>query len=290
MMFPYDTFEYACSLSHIGIPRKILNFHVLEREIPSDKNKIDAMGVWPYSSFPLKYDAKALYCELKENKYISFASVFLDDTKHNFNTFREDGFIIKPFKDHFVFKKSEGKIELSAKSKYNIRKGFRHWDVFEIEIMDYEQEISAMHEKLAVEKGFSQIAHLGPDHFLKLGKIPGFKALAAFDSEGIGAVLIVAQDNDDIHFHVIAGTNRAYKFCGFYALYSRAIEIWGGSRSIYMGGVPASPNQGGLSKFKKRFSNSVSKANIATAILDKESYTNLIKSNNCATQYFPEYR
>lgn len=294
-MLTYDMPAYADSLSHIGSSTIVNggNSSVIKRAIPQCTSLHDAMGVWPYSSVTNIISANEFRNGLIKEGFITYSAVLKPDSVLNKEEFIKSGFQVRTLKDHFVHDPKLPTPVFSTKTRFNISRGMRNWDINLIKLADFCDEITEMHEALATSRSFSEIVHVNHSHFQRISQLPGVKVIGAFDDSGLGAALIAIHNQDQLHFHAIVGSERAYKNNAFYALYKNALEIWGGAHTIYMGGVPTGINAAGIQKFKERFSNRKSPVVILETILDSKKYnwlTKLANVNSMSGDFFPSYR
>lgn len=293
-MLVYDSHAYADSLIHIGENFLIqdANISIIKRAIPNNPQIYDAMSPWPYCTAPVHQYVNELKRQMACQGLVSYTSVLRPDHLVDFEFFERNGFLTQKLKDHFVYDPNLPKPNYSAKTRLNIRRGDRFWDVKKISLGQYKYDIVLMHEILASSKSFSQISHLTYSHFERLSEIEGVNVLGAFDEEGLGCALVFIQDDIDgeIHFHTIVGLKRAYEKNGFYALINHALEQWGDSYAIYLGGIPSSGNAAGIEKFKQRFSNRKTPVYMLKSIINNDVYHQLCRENGSDKYYFPSYR
>jgi hypothetical protein len=290
---PYDTVAYGASLSHLGRPFTIPGWHgsLLQCAIPGAPNVFDAVGPWPYGSPPEVNQLPTLHRALHAQGLVTFRAFLRPDTPFVAVPWQRAGFTPVLLKEHFVFDRRLDWPTHSAKTRYNIRRGRRLWHVEPIALADHQQTVAAYHEELVRSRQFNTLAALPPAHFTALADLPNVHALGAFDKEGLGAALITVHDAASVHFHAIVGAARAYQWCAFYALYQAAIERWGPTHTIYLGGAPSSPNGQGIAQFKRRFANRRAPVYMIQAVLDAERCQQLVSARRGQpTQWFPPYR
>lgn len=292
-MLVYDTLRYSNTLSHLGkgLTLKNTEIPIIKRPISVGSNLHDAMGVWPYSSAPKIDSAMHLREQMVLENLVTYSAILRPDCVPNIELFKKIGFDLRVLKDHFVCDPKLPFPSYSPKTRFNIRRGMRLWDVHFISLEKYSNEVSVMHEALATARSFSKIVHLHPSHFSELALIGNVQVLGAFDEDGLGAALITIHHLDEVHFHVITGAERAYKNNAFYSLYNKALELWGKTKTIYMGGVPSGLNAMGIERFKQRFSNRKTPVFMIYTTLNQGIYQSLLDTHpNKETNWFPGYR
>jgi hypothetical protein len=291
-MLTYDLPDYLYSLEHIGSKLNLPKSGISLVKRPIDgTNHFDGMGVWPYCTQPNPEVIQIFREEMISEGLISYFAILRPDYPASANAFKTNGFEIHKLKEHFVYDPSLPEPCYSSKTRFNINRGKKLWKLEPIALQCYANEIASFHERLASLKSFSRITHLKSSHFTKLAKLQGVHTVGAFDKMGLGAVLITVHDGNEIHFHTLTGAERAYKKNAFYALYNDALERWGRSSLIYLGGVPFSENAQGISRFKKRFSNRYASVEMVRIILNREISQELARNKNAtANDWFPPYR
>jgi hypothetical protein len=296
MMFeplPYDTAAYAATLAHIGTPWGIPEWPgaLLASAIPGEPERYDLVGPWPYCTPPSAEQLPMLTAALRTQGFVTFRAFFRPDSNPPVSDLQRHGFVVTPLKEHFVFDPRLDMPTHSAKTRYNIRRAQRRWTVDQVSLADHHSLIARYHDTLTQNRPFSAMAALGPMHLSLLGDVPGVNTLAAFDSEGLGAALITLHSRHSVHFHLIAGADRAYQTCAFYALYQAALDRWGQQFTLYLGGAPSAANGPGIARFKRRFANRSAPILMAYTIVDSDAYQRLVCA--CAApnpNWFPPYR
>lgn len=290
---PYDTAAYAATLAHIGIPCAVPEWTgaLLASAIPGEPDLYDLVGPWPYCTPPTDEQLSTLTAALHRPEFVTFRAFFRPDSNLPILAFQKHGFVVTPLKEHFVFDPQLDMPEHSAKTRYNIRRGQRHWTVEQVLLADHHSLIARYHTALTQNRPFSAMAALGPTHLSLLADVRGVNTLAAFDNEGLGAALITIHTQRSVHFHVIAGADRAYRTGAFYALYQAALDRWGQHFTLYLGGAPSAANRAGIARFKSRFANRRSPVFMAHAVFNVDAYHRLVRA--CAAPnptWFPPYR
>jgi len=290
---PYDTLAYAATLPHLGTPFTVDGWPspLLKCAIPGAPDTFDAIAPWPYCTPAESSQGALVYNALQAQGFVTWRAFFRPDVPFNAATWRQAGFTPVLLKEHFVFDPTRAWPAHSAKTRYNMRRGRRLWYVEPIALADHYHTIAAYHEQLVHSRHFSTLAALPPTHFAALATLPNVHVLGAWDKEGLGAALITLHNAESVHFHVIVGAARAYQRCAFYALYQAAIEGWGASRTIYLGGAPSSPNGQGIARFKGRFANRRAPVYMLQAVLDAERCQQLVTAcRRSPAKWFPPYR
>lgn len=286
----FDTWQYALSLQHIGHPLQIPShpWPFLVRKI-LNTGYFDVVSPWPYVSHCDPAIMANTLQILKKYSFISLTVFFSpEDTLYleNWSNFSINLDILKP---HFVLPRGKNPPNWSKKTRANINRARRHWQVQEISLKTFGSTIGQWHEKIALKHQFSLMSHVYPNHFNCLSNVPNITALGAFDKDGLGAALVVDKEADSIHFHTIVGHERSKKYGGSYALFDQAIALWGGTHTLYMGGQPGQ-NGEGVARFKKRFTTDEIPVWIGKVILNQDVYQLLTRKCKGNPDFFPAYR
>lgn len=286
----FDTWEYAQSLGHIGQPLQISShpWPFLVRKI-SNTAYFDAVSPWPYVSYCAPVIMAHTLQLLKEHSFISLTVFFSPEDSVCLDDWNNQDIRLDILKPHFVLPRGENPPDWSKKTRANIYRARRHWQVREISLKAFGLTIGEWHEKNALQRQFSPMSHVHPDHFISLANIENITALGAFDKDGLGAALVVNQEVESVHFHAVVGHERSKKYGGAYALYDRAISLWGVTHNLYMGGQPAQ-NGEGVARFKKRFSTQEAPVWMGKAILNQDIYQLLTRERKGNPNFFPAYR
>lgn len=289
----YDTAAYAATLGHLGTPVAISGWQgrLLRCPIPGAPDVFDVSSVWPYCSPPDSSQFPTLQQSAQAEGFVTLRAFFRPDAPLSMTHFPQAGFELVLLKEHFVFDSTLDEQPQSAKTRANIRRGLRLWQIELVSLADHHHTIAAYHAQLVQQKPFSAIATLPPAHFAALVDVPNVQVLGALDKEGLGAALITVHSANSVHFHVIVGADRAYRTCAFYALYQAAIARWASSHTLYLGGTPSSSNGQGIAHFKSRFSNCRVPVYMLHTVLNPglcEQLVSLRPRRNSA--WFPPYR
>lgn len=292
-LLPYDLPAYAAALDHIGRPHRIDGWHatMLHRAIPGTDGCRDAMGPWPYSSAPQPGTLAGAFRQSRDAAIVTLRAVLRPDQPPSCEALRRDGFELIPLKEHFVFDPALDVPERGSRTRRNLRQAQRVWHVEPVALADHWQAIGGWHDALVARRRFGGITALRREHFRAISGIEGFQSLGAFDRDGLGAMLVVCLTRASVHFHLIAGTDRAYRTAGFYALYEAAIRLWAGPRALYLGGAPEGPGGDGIARFKCRFANRRASVWMLTATPDPQACEQLLTTLGPSRPgWFPPYR
>jgi hypothetical protein len=199
------------------------------------------------------------------------------------------GFEALPGAPHFVWTPDGDPPQHSARTRANLRRARRHWRVEPCAIADHLQDTSALYAGLFARRKMSAILNYPAEHFAFLSRMPEFEMLGAFDSEGLGALLIYARWRQEIHTLHLAGAERSYASGAAYALFQELWEREQDHATLYLGGAPRSSNAAGIARFKQRFANQTASPTIIRAILDPPACLKL-QAQRGSHPWFPPYR
>jgi len=288
---PFDDPAYGPALAHLGEPWLAAGWPgpLVRRAIPGTIHH-DLIGVWPYASAPVGSDAAhAAFAAFRASGAVTFQALARPDEPVDAAALSAAGFAVRPFKTHYVLRPDRPAPAPGAKTRANLARARRTWRVAERPLADHLAAVCAWHEALARRRQMSAQASLPAAHFARLAALPAFTALFAEDDAGPAACLLVAAMDDRIHFHAIAGDERAYRERAFYALYREAVARWGADRTIYFGGAPGGPAGPGIARFKARFANDQTPVHLVTAVLDPAACDALAATRG-TPGWFPPYR
>lgn len=287
---PYDHEPYGVALQHLGQPWSAPAWPgpLLQRPIP-DSDRHDLIAVWPYATLPAGAAATAAFAAAREAGAVTFQGVARPDLPPDAAALVAAGFTVRPYKEHFVRRPDLPAPVHSAKTRANLQRALRRWRVVERPLAEHLALVCAWHDTLAQRRQISVLAAPPAAHFATLAEMPGFAALFAEDDAGPAACLIVGVTADRIHFHLIAGSEDAYRERAFYALYHAAIARWGGERTIHLGGAPGGEAGPGIARFKARFANDRATVHLVTAVFDPETCAALAARRG-TPGWFPPYR
>lgn len=261
----------------------------LRSPIPREAGVWDAIGPWPYGSPPEVASLARARDRLREAGVTAFRALLRPRASVSVEAFVAAGFQVTPVKDHYVHTPGIDLPSWSARTRRNMRRARAGWRVEEVSLEAHQTKIVDYHEALLTRKKVGAIASLPPEHFRVLAKLPGFVTLGAFDGEGLGAALIVARHGREVHFHTLVAADRAAQTGGCYALFDAALRLWGGSFTLYLGGMPSGPDGPGVGRFKGRFATGTVQTYMVTAVVDRQRYDRLTSTWG-PHPWFPSYR
>jgi len=117
---------------------------------------------------------------------------------------------------------------------------------------------------------------------------------AAEDNTTIGMLLWYV-DGPVAYYHLGAYTDRGYELGASFALFTTAIDYFGGTGMMWLnlGAGAGLQNKGndGLSRFKRGWSTGTRSTYFCGRIFNKVAYDEILsRKNTSATTYFPAYR
>lgn len=290
-LLAFDGAAYGAALNHVGEPVACEGWPgpVLRRPIASS-DQHDLVGAWPYATPPSSPSAVAnAWAAMQDDRAVTFQALARPDQTVAVETLREAGFAVQPLKLHYVRRPELPPRPFSARTRANLSRARRTWSVTVGPLRpDRLVLLCSWHEELARRRHLTGVVALPSAHFHRLATIDGFTALWAEDAAGPGACLLVAEESTSIHFHTIAGDERAYRTRAFYALYDEAVRCWP-ERTLYFGGAPDGADGPGIAQFKERFANDTVRIQMISAVLDSAACAALCVGH-AATSWFPPYR
>lgn len=291
--------DYACSLVEFGLPRALTHSqgYVLERPInPSGWR--DAMGPYP------------LYCCRDWTGIAADLASLSDDlvslalVTDPFGNFDEDSLrrwfdVVVPFKKHFLVDLNRNPLETI--SKHHRYYAYRALENTRVEIVEcpqaYHQQWVELYDVLIRRHDLRGIKAFSPESFRRQLNVPGMIMLRAeSDGETVGMHLWYLQ-NGVAYSHLMALSERGYELSASYALYHRAIDLFGALGDPQVGwlnigaGAGLAGSDDGLTRFKSGWANDSRIAYFVGKILNRPRYEQLVAERNAAaSRYFPAYR
>lgn len=288
---PYDAPDYVHSLSHLGTPLVLpeLPCGFVERPIPGSARR-DAIGPWPYVTPWTRDEAALVVDRLRRRGNVTLSAVFRPDAPVDSDGLARVGIACRPLKPHYVREPGGRPPPPSRRTRRNLSRSRRHWAVGPVDLETAWAEVAEVHAAVSRRRpGMSTFTDPPADHFRVLASLAGMRALGAYDADGLGAALLYAESDSEIHCHLLGGGARSLRFGAAYTLFEHLESAAGAARTIYFGGAPAGPAGEGIARFKRRFATAERPVILATVILDEVACGALAKGRD-AGGYFPPYR
>jgi hypothetical protein len=291
----YEHKFYACSLYEIGEPRRLPRSggHLLLRAIPGTPCR-DGMGCYPLFCCNdwagLGEDIAGLGRELVSVALVAdpFGPLSLEELARCFPD------VARPFKDHYVVDLSRDPAEFVAPHHLrNARKGLRALQVELVrEPVRLLDDWIRLYGTLTERHGLEGIHRFSPAAFEMQLRVPGCRALAAYDNGAVVGMLLWYEQGEVAYYHLGAFDERGYALRASFALFRTAIDAFAaaGLRWLCLGGgagVEAAEN--GLSRFKRGWATGTRTAYFCGRILDPDRYA-LLSRRHPPSSFFPRYR
>lgn len=293
--------QYAQSLAEFGKPLHLpgCGGYLLERNIGSDTDRTDAMGLYPRFCCrdwsQLATDLQAL--GERATPPVSVALVtdpFAEVDESLLNATFPDRMI--PFKTHFCVDLNQPPAEfVTSHHRYYTRVALRTLQLERIEQPEsFLDEWDALYAHLAERHQLSGIKRFSRTAFAQQLQVPGIVAFRAYDTSGTVGGQLWYVDGDRAYNHLAAFTPAGYKANASYALYDFSLNYFAGQvRWLDLGagaGLDATGDDG-LSRFKRGWSNATRRVYFCGRILDRTRYDEIVQSRAVGeTAYFPAYR
>lgn len=291
--------DYAWSLAEFGLPRALQSSqgYVLERPI-GDSGWRDAMGLYPLYCCR---DWSGIVADLEELSGDLVSLALVTDPFGNFDeeSLRRWFEVVVPFKKHFLVDLTRQPLEtISKHHRYYARRAL---ETVRVEFIDrpqsYHKKWVELYDVLIGRHDLRGIKAFSPEAFRRQLDVPGMIMLRA-ESGGktVGMHLWYLQ-NGVAYSHLMALSEQGYELSASYALYHRAIELFGqvGDEQIRWlnigAGAGLAGSDDGLTRFKGGWANDSRFAYFVGKILDRGRYDRLVAEQNAAgSRYFPAYR
>lgn len=302
MKHPYANPLFLKSLGHIGryVDVPAWGTGVLARFIPGTHDMADPMvcerdivGSYPLAVLDRDADLAVGLEQLRRQGFITVTLV-LDEWHRPPDSTEWVCFDrLRVFKTHYAQRGHRHALG----TPYEPSKG--HWRHIErarkavtvrpIRLEDHLVQWCDLYEALIVRRELTGAHAFSRDHFAQLAQVPGIEAIGAFVGSELVACNLWAVHNGRAHSHLVASSDKGYETEAMYAVTDFAFHHYADCDLINLGGnAGAGDAEDGLSRFKKGFVNSTTKAYIAGAILNRGEYERM--SEGKKTDYFPAYR
>lgn len=195
---------------------------------------------------------------------------------------------LQPFKPHFVFSPTLPPTPLSRKSLANLAEGRASWDFAEATSPEDWACFQRLYQDLVERRGLALSPfNFAPAHFDTLRNLPHVRLYGARHDAEWGAMLCAARFGTELHLIHIVVSAEGLRTNASYALMQAMIDLCRDRQmTLFMGGVPAGDN-GGMLKFKKRWTNETRMSYLVRLIVRPDIYDKLRLPDNV---FFPAYR
>lgn len=256
-----------------------MNSSIIINSIPNT-NYFDAHLPWPYIKLKNIKNSNLIF---EHDDLISLVGVFLPE-EIPFN--QQDYF--KPFKTHFIF---DPKLQLpnySKKTRQNLSSGLKYWHPKEMKNEIGIQNFIKLYDELILRRQLKNtFFDLHHNHFSNLFSLSEFTVFGVENNNQLGSMACAMRYQNEIHLIHIVNSDKGLRSNASYVLMDYLITYCAENNlMLFLGGVPRNDN-GGVLRFKKRWSNNTIQTWLLRMILNPEIYNKLsIDENN----FFPAYR
>lgn len=177
---------------------------------------------------------------------------------------------------------------LSSKTKFNLKSGSKIWLPEENKKELTVQAFISLYQDLVGRRGLSGGSFdFQENHFKKLFELPEVHLFGVSNNGIWGSMACAIQYQKEIHLLHIVNSNDGLRSNASYVLMNYLLNYCAKDNiKLYLGGVPDG-DDGGVLRFKKRWSNTILPTWLMQVILNQEVYDQLkIKGNS----FFPAYR
>lgn len=286
-IFPFDHPEFIHSMPQVGQPLEP-GLAVLRRNgLPGGFH--DSIGPLPYSQQLAGMTPASLRRQLDRHELVAFLAILKPGTASDREAWIAAGFEAEPASPQFVWRPGRELSEHSAKTRHNLRRAREQWRVEPCDVRQYAGEMGVLYAELFARREMSALLRYPRAHFARLAAVPGIEMLGAFDAAGLGAFLIYARWQEEVHTLHLVGAERSYRTRAAYALFQALWEREHAQTTLYFGGAPRAANGAGIARFKQRFANATEAPLFVRALLDPAASQRLQEQRG-SYPWFPPYR
>ena len=289
--------DYAASLSHLGVPRKLheSGAWVLEREIPGAGAR-DAMGCYPLFACQdwhhLREDLEALSQDLVSVTLVMdpFAA------EEHASAWRTTFDTVRPFKTHFVTRlRGPWQTAVSAHHRYYANKAAASVRVARVATpATCATEWIELYQRLMARRALRGVHALPPSALAAHLTVPGIALFIARCGEQVVGAHLWYVNGPVAYSHLAAASAEGLRYGASYALHAAALESFSGEIEwADLGGAAGTKDHAsdGLAWFKRGWATETRTAFLCGRVFDQERYQQLASVSGIADpDYFPVYR
>lgn len=194
------------------------------------------------------------------------------------------------YKEHFVLDPDLPPPALSKRTRAHIRRGEKRWRI-DPSTPPTAREVSLVFGQMIARRSLGATQHGHPDeHFEQLLQIDGVTALGVHDGTQWGSIAVVASGPDGAHvLHAVTSDLGLRTDAGPVLMSHLTREHRAAGTPLFIGGVP-DHDPGGMTRFKRRWSNTTRPVHLITIVNRPEVSHLLCGPNDEAAAFFPAYR
>jgi len=228
--------------------------------------------------------------ELRERGAVSYVMVARPDFAYEAGELVKAGAVVRPLKQHFIRDPNYPAVAPGRGTRRKIERARSHWTIEEGAAgAGLAEALCQCHRLLYERRHAFGMARMSDDHFAKLLSLPQVTCLVARDSGGVGSMTVAYRGRNETHLIHHCVKPRATTTYASYLLMAEAMERWGRSGPVYLGGTPDGAESQGVGIFKQRWANRTADAMLVGQILDHSVYHQLCADVG-SSDYFPAYR
>lgn len=271
--------KYASTYSENAAFSEELNTSVIINSIPNTEY-VDGRTPWPYVKINFSESIDSLK---NHHDLISLVGVTAPSDKPPLDN---GDFVF--FKNHFIYDPSLPAPILSKKSKSNLKSGIKTWSPEENKNPETKLAFISLYQDLVARRNLSGTSfNFQVTHFNKLFELPEITLFGVSNLGAWGSIACAARYSDEIHLLHIVNSHEGLRSNASYVLMDYLIDYcFNKGITLFLGGIPEG-DDGGVLRFKERWSNTNRPSWLMRLILKPDLYRQLEIPGN---SFFPSYR
>jgi len=292
-LHPYATLAYAKTLTHVGHPLHVPDWHTYVIARDYEGKAVDAVGPYPITCLAPESDLRSGLDALGNAGCVSVTFVVDNLIGPPISKFQNAFTFVRPFKTHYLVDGVVGTYQPSKHHRYEIRRAAqRGVEVRIVPLLEILDEWTALYDALISHHHIAGAQRFSRTSFEALANCEGFSTVAAFVDRKLVSCHLWVEFQNFVWSHLAASNALGYESGASYAVYDHSIRHFS-RRLINLGGAAGigGTADDGLARFKAGFSNRTQTVYLMGSVLNPELYLTLCAERDTSTSdYFPAYR
>jgi hypothetical protein len=254
----------------------------------------DVVGCYPIAVLRADADLRGGLERLRAEGFVSVTLTLDDFHRPSLDELRKAFDVLQPFKTHFVHRGPLENYRLAKDHRYKVNRASRNVVAKPIQLVQHLEAWTSLYDNLIAKHTLSGVHAFPHASFAMLAQIPGVKAIGGFISDELVSCNLWVVHDGRAHSHLVASNQRGYIERAAYAVSDASVKYFADAETVNFGGgagIGDEPGDG-LAQFKRGFSNVMAKSYICGAILDRNVYERLSRTQGRSSDdgFFPAYR